>query len=343
MRPLPPEAVLLLAAPLAALTLGWALFHRLWPRKTHIPILVSCAVVTGVAWSLAWRVLAGGGMEGRLFSWVAFGRVSVDFGLRVDGLSASVLAMVSLVGTLIHVYAAGYMEEDPGFSRFFLYFHLFFFFMIGLLLSSSYLQLYVFWEGVGLASFLLIGFWWHKESARAAAWKAFLVNRVGDAGFLVALLLMLGWTGTTRFEDVFARLPYASEGAVVLVAALLFWGACAKSAQFPLYVWLPDAMEGPTPVSALMHAATMVTAGVFLMARSWPLLERAPAVASAMAGVGAFTAAFAAFLAASRRDLKRILAYSTVSHLGLMIMSLGLGNLVGAVLHLIAHGFFKAA
>ncbi|MFA6029023.1 MAG: NADH-quinone oxidoreductase subunit L [Elusimicrobiota bacterium] len=332
----------LFAAPVLALLAGYFLFGGRWSRRAHWPPLLSCAAVAASALWLAWQVRHGLVIDSTAWRWLSAGSFSVDFGVRIDGLSASVLAMVSVVGALIHVYAVGYMQGDEGYARFFLYFHFFLLSMVGLLVSNSYLQMYLFWEGVGLASFLLIGFWSHKESARRAAWKAFLVNRIGDVGFMLAVLLLLRALGTTRFEEVFARVGELSPALALAVAGLLFWGASAKSAQFPLHVWLPDAMEGPTPVSALMHAATMVTAGVFLMARSMPLLSRAPAVMTAMVVVGLATALGAAVVAATRRDLKRILAYSTVSQLGFMMTALGTGNLFGAVFHLITHGFFKA-
>jgi len=343
MSELPLLAYVPLAAPLAALLTGFFVTHRGAPRLTHWPILASCAAVAAAALLLLWGALGGSSWSGTLWTMFSAGGATASFGLLFDPLTVSVLAMVSVVGLLIHVYAAGYMEHDPGFSRFFLYFHLFFFMMVGLLTSDNFLQLYLFWEGVGLASFLLIGFWSHKASARAAAWKAFLTNRVGDVGFLLAILLMWRWLGTLRFEEVFARLDLLTPERAFFVGFLLFWGACAKSAQFPLYVWLPDAMEGPTPVSALMHAATMVTAGVFLMARSYPILERAPGLLPFIALVGAVTAVWGAVGAFFRQDLKRILAYSTVSHLGLMMLGLGAGGVFPAVFHLVVHGFFKAA
>ncbi|MBI4425898.1 MAG: NADH-quinone oxidoreductase subunit L, partial [Elusimicrobia bacterium] len=263
-------AAVALGAPLAALALGFFWLHRRSPRHAHWPILASCAAVTVAAWAAAWQLYAGApAVDQTLWRWSWAGGMGVDFGIRLDGVGAAVLAMVSLVGALIHAYAVGYMREDPGFSRFFLYFHLFLFAMIGLLLSNNYLQLYVFWEGVGLASYLLIGFWHDRESARKAALKAFIVNRIGDACFLFAIFLLLRAAGTVRFTELFARLDMIDSGSLGAAALLLFLGASAKSAQFPLYVWLPDAMEGPTPTSALMHAATMVTAGVFLMIRSW--------------------------------------------------------------------------
>ena len=278
MESLPDAAYVLLGAPLAALLVGFLVTHRSRPDLTYLPILASCAAVAAAALGLLGGALAGVSWTGRLFTWVAAGGVSVDFGLLLDPLSVSVLAMVTVVGLAIHVYAVGYMAHDPDVSRFFLYFHFFFFAMLGLLSADNYLQLYLFWEAVGLASFLLIGFWSDKAGARAAAWKAFLVNRVGDVGFLLALLLLFRWTGTVRFSTLFSHPELLTPERAFAVGFLLFWGACAKSAQFPLYIWLPDAMEGPTPVSALMHAATMVTAGVFLLARSYPLLARAPGI-----------------------------------------------------------------
>ncbi|MBI4386254.1 MAG: NADH-quinone oxidoreductase subunit L [Elusimicrobia bacterium] len=339
---LPLAAQVLFAAPLAALAIGFFYFHFRRPRDIHWLFLASCLAVTGASLRLLLEVLGGKVWDETIFRWLIIGGSSIEFGIRIDGLNAPILAMVATVSTLIHFYAVGYMRDDPGFSRFFLCFHFFFFSMVGLLVSHNYLQMYLFWEGVGLASFLLIGFWYDRPAARAAAWKAFLVNRIGDIGFLVAILVMMGWGGSVRFTELFAGLGLLDPGIVFLIAALLFWGACAKSAQFPLHVWLPDAMEGPTPVSALMHAATMVTAGVFLMARSWPILQYAPGLLSVLAVVGAFTAIGGAVLAGVQKDLKRILAYSTISHLGLMFLSLGVGSLFGAVFHLITHGFFKA-
>ena len=343
MNALPAHSFVPLAAPLAALAFGFFVTHRLRPRMTHLPILASCAAVAASALALLGGALGGASWAGTLFTWVSAAGIQVNFGLLLDPLSVSVLSMVAVVGLLIHVYAVGYMQHDAAFSRFFLYFHLFFFAMIGLLTSDNYLQLYLFWEGVGLASFLLIGFWQHKPTARAAAWKAFLTNRIGDVGFLLAILLLFRWAGTVAFADLFSNPSLLSPEKAFIIGILLFWGACAKSAQFPLYVWLPDAMEGPTPVSALMHAATMVTAGVFLLARSYPLLERAPGLLPFIALVGAFTAVWGAVGAFFRKDLKRILAYSTVSHLGLMTLGLGAGGVFPAVFHLIVHGFFKAS
>jgi len=346
---IPAEALLpvqvLFAAPVAAILLGFFVVRRVAPTCTHWPILASCAGITWAALKLLAFVAAGHTFDAPVWRWIAVGGLEISFGLRIDGASAAVLAMVAVVGSLIHVYAAGYMKGDPGFARFFLVFHLFFLAMIALLTAHDYVQLYLAWELVGVASYLLVGFWWHKDSARKAALKAFMTNRVGDLGFLVAVLGMVFAFGTTKIELVHARLAAVlvdQPEVVAIIAIGLFWAACAKSAQWPLYWWLPDAMEGPTPTSALMHAATMVTAGVFLLARAWPIVAAVEGLPHVIACVGAGTALFAAVLAGTRKDLKQILAYSTVSHLGLMMLALGLGQVGVALFHLIVHGFFKA-
>ena len=310
----------------------------------HWPMILSCAVVGVSAASIAAQVYSGHILDVSPFKWMPVGAWSISFGVRLDGLSAIVLSLVALVGGLIHVYASGYMEGDPAFGRFFLAFHLFYLSMIGLVISNNYVQMYLFWEMVGLSSYLLIGFWYQKASARRASLQAFFTNRVGDIGFFLALLILMNVfpAAHARFSELFPLLGKGST-AISWVGWLLFLAAIAKSAQFPLYFWLPDAMEGPTPVSALMHAATMVTAGIFLMARSWPLISLAPHLPTTIAAVGAFTAVFSGIIAATRKDLKRILAYSTVSHLGIMAFGLGLGEVSSALFHLVTHGFFKAA
>ena len=343
---IPIAAWLLFIAPVSAILFGFLVMRPLKPEWTHLPILLSCVVVTAASFALAGGIFwssPGNSFDVNFWHWAGAGKWSVDFGLRVDGPGVAVLAMVSLVGSLIHFYAAAYMKGDDGFSRFFLVFHLFFLAMIGLLTANNYVQLYLFWELVGVASYLLVGFWFHKESARKAALKAFMTNRVGDFGFLIALLYILKEFKVSHFHLIYALLDKGLRpDALPAIGALLVWAACAKSAQFPLYFWLPDAMEGPTPTSALMHAATMVTAGVFLLVRSWPLIALVPWLPPLVAGIGAFTAVFAAVIAATKKDLKRILAYSTVSHLGLMMLALGLGQVSLAIFHLVVHGFFKA-
>jgi NADH-quinone oxidoreductase subunit L len=274
---------------------------------------------------------------------------TADWGFYLDPLSSVMILVVTGVGFLIHVYSTGYMEHDQGYYRFFGYMNLFVFFMLMLVLANNYTLLFVGWEGVGLCSYLLIGFYFHKKSAADAGKKAFVVNRIGDAGFILGMLLMFSVLGTARFTDVNAALrsgSFAAEtavwGALSWMALGLFIGATGKSAQFPLYVWLPDAMEGPTPVSALIHAATMVTAGVYMVARSSALFQLTPQVLTIVASVGAFTAIFAATIGLVQNDIKRVLAYSTVSQLGYMFLALGVGAYWVAVFHLFTHAFFKA-
>ncbi len=343
----PLSLLLVLIAPILALAVGGYLYS-FRPRLVHWPMLASCAVVFLSALRLAYLVSTGGAVDVLLYRWSAAWAPGsswlVDFGLRLDGLSAMMLLLVSTVGGLIHLYSVGYMEEDESFGRFFLYFHFFYFSMLGLVVADNYVQMYLFWELVGTASYLLIGFWYHKSSARRAALQAFLTNRIGDLGFLAAVFILMAIVGRgdSNFTDLFQLGAAINPRWLAWVGFLLFWAATAKSAQFPLYFWLPDAMEGPTPVSALMHAATMVTAGIFLLARSWPLISLAVGVPQLIAVVGAGTAIGSAIVAVTKTDLKRILAYSTVSHLGIMAMGIGLGKVGGALFHLLTHGFFKA-
>jgi NADH-quinone oxidoreductase subunit L len=270
----------------------------------------------------------------------------IPWGLQLDALSAVMILVVTGVGFLIHVYSTGYMWEDTGYYRFFSYLNLFMFAMLTLVLANNFVMMFVGWEGVGLCSYLLIGFYFDKKSAGDAGKKAFVVNRIGDAGFILGMMLIFVHFGSLRFEEVFSRaaeLP-AQDGYGYLFWATicLFIGAIGKSAQIPLYVWLPDAMEGPTPVSALIHAATMVTAGVYMVARCNALFSRAPETMAVVAVVGAVTAIFAATIGIAQNDIKRVLAYSTVSQLGYMVAALGVGSFVGGIFHLMTHAFFKA-
>src|SRR6476620_5466831 len=274
---------------------------------------------------------------------------TVDFGFLLDPLSSVMILVVTVIGFLIHVYSTGYIDHDTGYYRFFGYLNLFVFFMLMLVLANNYALLFVGWEGVGLCSYLLIGFYFHKKSAGDAGKKAFIANRVGDAGFVLGMLLMMSVLGSLRFTDVNAVLrsgQFSAEtagwGVLSVMSLLMFFGATGKSAQFPLYVWLPDAMEGPTPVSALIHAATMVTAGVYMVARSAALFQLPPHTMTVVATVGAFTAILAATIALVQNDIKRVLAYSTVSQLGYMFLALGVGAYWVAVFHLFTHAFFKA-
>jgi NADH-quinone oxidoreductase subunit L len=276
-----------------------------------------------------------------LFSWEPIGTKVIHLGLLLDPVSLLFMAIITGVGALIHLYSVGYMGDDPGFSRYFSYLNIFIVAMLLLVMADNFVFLLIGWAGVGLASYLLIGFWYERPSAVAAAKKAFVVNVVGDVGIMLAIFLIFLKTGHITYASVF-RDPAALGGSVELVAFLLFLGAAAKSAQFPLHVWLPDAMEGPTPVSALIHAATMVTAGVYLVARSYPIFHLAPLASDWVAGIGAFTALFAATIAVTQLDIKRVLAYSTVSQLGYMFMAVGTAAYSAGLLHFMTHAFFKA-
>ena len=320
-------------------------------------VLLSFLLSAAAVWQLS--SLPGRFHEVIQFTWIAglpyhmanghLATFHVDWGFLLDPLSSVMILVVTGVGFLIHVYSTGYMAHDNGYYRFFGYLNLFVFFMLMLVLANNYTLLFVGWEGVGLCSYLLIGFYFHKKSAADAGKKAFVMNRVGDAGFILGMLLMLSVLGTVRFSEVNALLRgggFAAEtggfGVLSLMALAMFLGATGKSAQVPLYTWLPDAMEGPTPVSALIHAATMVTAGVYMVARSSALYELTPHTAAIVAGVGAFTAILAASIALVQNDIKRVLAYSTVSQLGYMFLALGVGAYWVAIFHLFTHAFFKA-
>jgi len=281
-----------------------------------------------------------------LAHWIRSGSFSVDFEFYLDQLSLVMLLVVSGVGFLIHIYSVGYMWDDPSYYRFFTYLNLFMFFMLTLILAGNYLQMFIGWEGVGLASYLLIGFWFTKDSAASAGKKAFIVNRIGDFGFLIALFLIIKHFGSLNFDRVFQSvLPLGAEtataGLLTAIGILLMVGAAGKSAQIPLYVWLPDAMEGPTPVSALIHAATMVTAGVYMVSRSHMIFERAPMALTVVAIIGTLTAFFAATIGITQTDIKKVLAYSTVSQLGYMFMACGVGAFSAGIFHLMTHAFFK--
>ncbi|GAB3014165.1 NADH-quinone oxidoreductase subunit L [Mycobacterium bourgelatii] len=279
-----------------------------------------------------------------VFSWIPVGGLQVDFGLQIDQLSMCFVLLISGVGSLIHIYSVAYMAEDEDRRRFFGYLNLFLASMLLLVIADNYVLLYVGWEGVGLASYLLIGFWYHKPSAATAAKKAFVMNRVGDAGLALAMFLMFATFGTVSYSGVFAGVPAASEAVLNVTGLLLLLGACAKSAQVPLQAWLGDAMEGPTPVSALIHAATMVTAGVYLIVRSNPLFNLAPGAQLAVVIVGAVTLMLGAFIGCAKDDIKRALAASTMSQIGYMVLAAGLGpaGYAFAIMHLLTHGFFKA-
>src|SRR3954453_13385457 len=278
----------------------------------------------------------------RLFSWVPVGSLKVDLAFLVDPLSITMCLFVTGVGALIHLYAVGYMHGDPRFSKFFLYLNLFILSMLLLVLGENMLVTFLGWEGVGTCSYLLISFWHERVTAATAGKKAFITNRVGDWGFMLAMFFAFQATGTLSYLGVKAAASTMAQTTATAIALFAFVGACGKSAQLPLYLWLPDAMEGPTPVSALIHAATMVTAGVYLMCRISPLLSQSDTALWIIAIVGCATAFFAATIAVAQNDIKKVLAYSTVSQLGYMFLAAGSGAYVAAVFHMITHAFFKA-
>jgi len=313
--------------------------------------LLGCATMVGAfGWGVVQfvdllnRVPGDREIHERLFSWVPVAELQVDFGLQLDALSVCFVLLITGVGLLIHIYSIGYLAHDPARRRFFAYLNLFVAAMLLLVLADNYLGLYVGWEGVGLASYLLIGFWSHKPTAATAAKKAFVVNRVGDIGLAVALMVMFADIGTLSYAGVFAAAPELSSGTVTAIGLLLLLAACGKSAQFPLQSWLGDAMEGPTPVSALIHAATMVTAGVYLIVRSGPVFNLAPIAQTAVVTVGAITLLFGAIIGCAKDDIKKALAASTMSQIGYMVLAAGLGpaGYAIAIMHLLTHGFFKA-
>jgi NADH-quinone oxidoreductase subunit L len=287
-----------------------------------------------------------------LFPWIISGDLKVDWALRIDALTAVMLVVVTTISAFVHLYSIGYMEDDPYRPRFFSYLSLFTFAMLTLVTADNLVQLFFGWEGVGLMSYLLIGFWYHKPEANAAAIKAFIVNRVGDFGFSLGMFAAFLMTGALDLDTVFAQAPALTGktihflswdvDALTLICLLLFMGAMGKSAQFLLHTWLPDAMEGPTPVSALIHAATMVTAGVFMVARLSPLFDLAPTAQAFVTFIGATTTFFAATIALVQNDIKRIIAYSTCSQLGYMFVAMGTGAYSIGMFHLFTHAFFKA-
>ena len=325
--------------------------------KAHL-VAVPAVILSFILSVLAFFDVAGGHHTTlRLYTWLTSGSLDIHIGLTIDRLTSVMLLLVTTVSALVHIYTIGYMQGEPGYARFFSYIALFTFSMLMLVLADNFLQLFVFWEAVGLCSYLLIGHWYERPSACAAATKAFIVNRVGDFGFILGLLLVWTTFGTLDYPDVFAKAQEGSGAVLNVLAAiggnwdvpvltviclLLFAGAVGKSAQVPLHVWLPDAMEGPTPISALIHAATMVTAGVFMVARLAPLYHLSPTAMAVVAVVGALTMVLGATIALTQTDIKRVVAYSTMSQLGYMMMACGLGAYAAGMYHLLTHGAFKA-
>jgi NADH-quinone oxidoreductase subunit L len=334
--------------PFAGFLINGTLGRKL-PRTLVTAVALICTAIPAVIVAWLWATMKATGapnvIEVVSQPWIAITGLHIDFAFTVDHLTLIMLGVVTGVGFLIHLYSAGYMAHEDGYWRFFAYLNLFMFFMSVLVLSSSFLLLFVGWEGVGLASYLLIGFYFRKDSAANAGKKAFIVNRIGDFGFLLAMFLIVQHFGTLDFTKVFSTIsanPDWNGGVLTVIALLLVLGAAGKSAQIPLYVWLPDAMEGPTPVSALIHAATMVTAGIYMVARCHVLFDRSTTALAVVAVIGAATAIFAACIGMVQHDIKRVLAYSTVSQLGYMFLACGVGAYTAGIFHLLTHAFFKA-
>lgn len=340
-------ALVLLGLPaLGALALGVAgLSKTSWRQfRTTFGVLATTAVYIPFLASLylGWTVFQSGAFTAHFGTFLEAGEWSVDLAYLIDPLSVTMALVITGIGTLIHIYSIGYMKHDDGAWRFFAYLNLFIFAMLQLVMADNLLVLFIGWEGVGLASYLLIGFWFKKPSNTDAANKAFIFNRIGDFAFLVAMFLLLKDVGTLQFSGILEGVNGISQDTLFWVGLLMLIGATGKSAQFPLFVWLPDAMAGPTPVSALIHAATMVTSGLYLVTRLSPMFVLSPEVMMIMAVVGAFTALIAATIAMTQYDIKKVLAYSTVSQLGFMFLALGSGAFIAAIFHVVTHAFFKA-
>jgi len=335
-------AVLLIPLlPLASFFITGLFGKRYFKEKSHYLSIAAVAASWLLSVYVIVQVERGEELSWEIYSWIAAGSFKVDIGMLVDQLTAVMLLVVATVGFMVHVYSVGYMHGDAGYYRFFAYLNLFMFSMFMLILANNFLLLYVFWEAVGLCSYLLISFWYHKKSAANAGTKAFLTNRVGDFGFGLGVMLIFVSLGTLSYNGVFEQVGRLGTGTLTAICLLLFMGAMGKSAQFPLHVWLPDAMEGPTPVSSLIHAATMVNAGVYMVARSSPLFYHSSTAMFVVALTGTFTAIFAASIGLVQNDIKKVLAYSTVSQLGYMFTALGVGAWAAGMFHLVAHGFFK--
>ncbi len=353
------SASMLLAVPLAPLAgallagilgttfggnwIGRRLAHTITILGVFVAFILSAMTLQSVA-------IDGARFNETLYTWMTVGNLKMEVGFLVDGLTAMMMCVVTFVSLMVHIYTIGYMEEDAGYNRFFAYISLFTFSMLMLVMSNNMLQLFFGWEAVGLVSYLLIGFWFNKPSAVFANMKAFLVNRVGDFGFILGIALIAAYAGTLNYGEAFAKadelskltMPGTGWMLITVICICLFIGAMGKSAQFPLHVWLPDSMEGPTPISALIHAATMVTAGIFMVARMSPLFELSDTALSFIMVIGAITALFMGFLGIIQNDIKRVIAYSTLSQLGYMTVALGASTYSVAVFHLMTHAFFKA-
>lgn len=349
---------LLLAVPLAPLAgsaiaglLGTKFFGNVVGRKvSHTATILGVLIAAIISLQTLLAVLDGATYNGTLYNWMTVAGLKLEIGFMVDSLTAMMMCVVTFVSLMVHIYTIGYMAEDEGYNRFFSYISLFTFSMLMLVMSNNFLQLFFGWEAVGLVSYLLIGFWYTRPTAIKANMKAFLVNRVGDFGFILGIGLLLAYAGSMNYTEVFDKraelaqltLPGTDWMLLTVACICLFVGAMGKSAQFPLHVWLPDSMEGPTPISALIHAATMVTAGIFMVTRMSPLFELSDTALSFILVIGAITALFMGFLGTMQNDIKRVVAYSTLSQLGYMTVALGASAYSVAVFHLMTHAFFKA-
>jgi len=344
----------LLAVPLAPLvgSIAAGLLGRTIGRRASHVLTILGVLVSFIISAMTLKAVAvdGAHFNATVYEWMTLGSLKMEVGFLVDGLTAMMMCVVTFVSLMVHIYTIGYMEEDDGYQRFFSYISLFTFSMLMLVMSNNLLQLFFGWEAVGLVSYLLIGFWFKKPTAIFANMKAFLVNRVGDFGFILGIGLLLAFTGTLNYTELFAKaneltaltLPKTDWSLITVICICLFIGAMGKSAQFPLHVWLPDSMEGPTPISALIHAATMVTAGIFMVTRMSPLFELSDAALNFILVIGSITALFMGFLGIIQNDIKRVVAYSTLSQLGYMTVALGVSAYNVAVFHLMTHAFFKA-
>jgi NADH-quinone oxidoreductase subunit L len=344
----------LLAVPLAPLvgSIVAGLFGKTIGRRGAHLLTILGVLISFIISAMTLKAVAvdGASFNGTVYEWMSLGTLKMEVGFMVDGLTAMMMCVVTFVSLMVHIYTIGYMEEDDGYQRFFSYISLFTFSMLMLVMSNNLLQLFFGWEAVGLVSYLLIGFWYKKPTAVFANMKAFLVNRVGDFGFILGIGLLLAYTGTLNYTELFAKgnelslltLPKTDWALITVICICLFIGAMGKSAQFPLHVWLPDSMEGPTPISALIHAATMVTAGIFMVSRMSPLFELSDAALNFIVIIGSITALFMGFLGIIQNDIKRVVAYSTLSQLGYMTVALGVSAYSVGMFHVMTHAFFKA-
>ena len=350
------QTLLIIAlSPLAGAIIAGFLGRKIGRVGSHVVTIASVALYCFLSVQVLLGLINGefGAFNENAYTWMVTGDVTFNIGFMIDSLTAIMMSVVTFVSLMVHIYTIGYMHDDPGYQRFFAYISLFTFSMLMLVMSNNFLQLFFGWEAVGLVSYLLIGFWFKKESAIFANMKAFLVNRVGDFGFLIGIAAVMMSFGTLDYAEVFAQLPNFADSTITIfpgvewslmtfIAIALFIGAMGKSAQAPLHVWLPDSMEGPTPISALIHAATMVTAGIFMVARMSPIFEMSDTALSFVMLIGAFTAFFMGLIGIVQNDIKRVIAYSTLSQLGYMTVALGVSAYSAAIFHLMTHAFFKA-